>query len=333
MTSSNGTTGSPVILRGPGEVERIPAVMEEMGARRSLLVVGPGGGSLGEQVKGLLSGRSTGTFTDVTAHVPSWEANLAVASAQEVHADSIVSLGGGSTAGYAKIVALALRLPWLAVPTTLSGAEMTSRYFVTTEAGKESGRSARSAARAVVRDPDLFVGVPQRVLASSAMSAVAGCLEVIARGGPAVGTAREGMALLWDVLPRLLDGPDDPGAREIAVDGAGLAGEALEAGGPGPAQILAEDLGATHRVDHGALLACLLPSVAAGVDAVPVSAGGDAPRERFRAFARHLGLPTELRELCAVPDPDDVVARLAERADLAGLTDHQSLLAVLKEAA
>lgn len=333
MTSSNGTTSAPVRVRGRGASERIGDVIEEIGARKVLLVVGPGCGSLGERVAGLLGARSTGTFTDVRAHVPSWEANLAVASAQEVHADAVVVLGGGSAAGYAKIVALALRLPWVAVPTTLSGAEMTSRYVVTTPKGKESGRSSRSAARAVLHDPDLLEGVPSRVLASSAMSAVAACVDAATRGGPAADAAREGMALLWDVLPWLLNTPGDDRARETALDAATLGGDALEAAGPGPAQLLAEDLGATHRVDHGALLACLAPAVAAGFDEVPVSSGGATPPERVRALARRLGLPTELRDVCPVPDPDEVVTRLAARPDLAGQTDHQSLLAVLKEAA
>ena len=41
-----------------------------------------------------------------------------------------------------------LSLPRVAVPTTLSGAELTSRYLVTTEKGKESGNSERAAVRA-----------------------------------------------------------------------------------------------------------------------------------------------------------------------------------------
>jgi maleylacetate reductase len=313
--------------------EQVSVVLDRIGARKALLVVGPGRGWLTGRVKSLLGQRSTGSFTDVAAHVPSWEANLAVASAQEVHADAVVALGGGSAAGYAKIVALALRLPWIAMPATLSGAEMTSRYFVTTDVGKESGSSARTAARAVLRDPQALAGVPVRVLASSGMSAVGACLEVLAGGGPATTTAGDALDELWDVLPRLIHRPHDFGLREAALRGAQRAGTALELAGPGPAQIIAEDLGAMHRVDHGALVACLVPAAAAEVDLVPAMAGVGSPAQRVRAFARALGLPTELRAVCQVPDPDAVVSRLAARRDLADLADPQILLALLKESA
>jgi maleylacetate reductase len=324
---------SPLLATGGGSLGKLPEVVDRLGLCKSLLVVGPGMTSTAERVRGLLGGRLTGSFTDAVAHVPSWQANLAVASSQEVHADSVIAVGGGSAAGYAKIVALALRLPWIAVPTTLSGAEMTSRYLVTTDKGKESGRSERSAVRAVVRDPDLLDGVPARVLASSGMGAVGACLDVLA--GPAAAgrdDAAAGLRILWEVLPRLVREPTDPGLREQALAGAGLAGAALEAAGPGPAQLIAEDLGATHRCDHGSLMACLAPHVGAGVELVCELDGRGPSAESIREFARSLGLPVELGAVCPLVDAHAVVTRLAARPDLADHADLESLLMLLKEA-
>ncbi|WP_326568895.1 iron-containing alcohol dehydrogenase [Amycolatopsis rhabdoformis] len=328
-TDENENLPSPLLFAGGGSLEELPEIVDRLGARKALLVVGPGCAAPAERVRHLLGGRSTGSFTDTVAHVPSWEVNLAVASAQEVHADSVIAIGGGSSAGYAKIVALALGLPWIAVPTTLSGAEMTSRYFVTTGKGKESGRSRRCAARAVVRDPELLDLTPARVLASSGMAAVGACLEILA-GTPsrASATAADAQRALREVLPLLVRDPADRELRVRALESAALAGAALEAAGPGPAQLIAEDLGATHRVDHGSLIACLAPHVGAGADL----AGQVLPAETVRNFAGSLGLPVDLGSVCPPFDADALVERLAARPDLAGPAAVDSLRLVLKEA-
>jgi maleylacetate reductase len=326
-------SGSPLLVSGGGSLDELPGLVDRLGVRKSLLVVGPGVTSTAERVQHLLGGRSAGTFTAVVAHVPSREANLAVASAQEVHADSVIAIGGGSAAGYAKIVALALRLPRIAVPTTLSGAELTSRYLVTTGKGKESGRSERAAVRAVVRDPGLLAGVPVRVLASSGMGAAGACLDILARPAPAGREdAAAGLRILWDVLPRLVREPADRYLREQALAGAALAGTALEAAGPGLAQLVAEDLGATHRGDHGPLMACLAPHVGAEVELIHELAGPGLASESIRGFARSLGLPAELGAVCPQIDADAMAARLGGRPDLAGYADAKSLHMLLKEA-
>ncbi|GJF05707.1 iron-containing alcohol dehydrogenase [Pseudonocardia sp. D17] len=319
---------APLLASGPGSLGQLPDLVDRLGVRTSLLVVGPGMAPVAERVRRLLGRRCVGTFSDALAHVPAREANLAVASAQEVHADSVVGIGGGSAAGYAKIVALALRLPRIAVPATLSGAELTSRYLVTTAAGKEGGSSPTAAPRAVVRDPDLLAGVPARVLASSGMSAVGACVEVLAgpsRAGRAEAAA--GLRLLWETLPRLVRDPAELDLRVGAQEGAALAGRALEAAGPGPAQLVAEDLGAAHRLDHGALMACLVPHRGAEADLAGLPGAA-----ALHDFAEALGLPVDLGALCPTVDADALVDRLARRPDLAGQADPESMLMLLKEA-
>lgn len=56
-------------------------------------------------------------------HVPVATAEAARAAA--VGADAVLCLGGGSTIGAAKAVALTTGLPILAVPTTYAGSEVT----------------------------------------------------------------------------------------------------------------------------------------------------------------------------------------------------------------
>ena len=317
-----------------GAIAEIGDVLGRIGVRRPLLLVGPGVGHVAERANHLLEHSVTGTFSDAVAHVPSWQANLAVASAQEVHADSVISIGGGSTAGYGKIVAFSLRLPWIAIPTTLSGAEMTSRYLVTTDKGKEAGRSSRSVASCVIRDPDLLEGIPPMVLASSGMSAIGACLEVLARpDGRGTAGATAGLQILWDALPKLLANPLDSTLRQAALSGASLAGRALEVAGPGPAQILAEDLGARFRCDHGALMACLVPKAIDWEGLIGRFPSMCTPLSTIEDFAQSLNLPTKLADLCPPLNPRGLRGRLVSRTDVADVTDSSVLLPILEAAA
>jgi alcohol dehydrogenase class IV len=211
---------------------------------------------------------------------------------------------------------------------------MTSRYLVTTDKGKEAGHSSRSAACGSVRDPELLVGVPSRVLASSGMAAVAACLEILARpGGHATANAAAGLKMLWDTLPKLVSNPEDSALLQVALSGAALAGMALELAGPGPAQLLAEDLGASFRCDHGALMACLVAKAVDSAVLVRRFVGTQTQFQCAEDFAQSLGLPTQLAQLCPPLDPGALVGRLVSRPDLVNAADSSVLLPILEAAA
>jgi maleylacetate reductase len=322
---------SPHVVFGPGAIEELPRIVDDFGFHNPLVVLGHGNTSLADRIKNLLGGRFSGSFNDAVAHVPAWQANLAVACAQEVHADGVIAVGGGSSAGYAKVIALALRLPWIAVPTTLSGAHMTTRYLVTTELGKESGWSSRAAVRAVVYDSGLLAAVPSPVLASSGMSAIGACLEVLAGASrdKARHDAERGLNLLWKTLPRLVNGRAHEDDRIESFQGAHLAGRALDAAGPGSAQLLAEELGAVHGSNHGALVACLAPKIGRNVGTLRNVGGPGKTPDLIREFAQSLGFSVELDQVCPIPDLATLIDRWAARPDLAGMVDVNILRSLL----
>ena len=66
-----------------------------------------------------------GTFTAVREQSRCPRPRPPGAAAKEVDADALLAIGGGSTVGAAKAVALTARLPVVAVPTTYSGSEVT----------------------------------------------------------------------------------------------------------------------------------------------------------------------------------------------------------------
>jgi maleylacetate reductase len=72
--------------------------------------------------------------TDVVMHVPIQKAHAARDAAREAGIDLIVCVGGGSTTGLAKAVALETGIPIIAVPTTYAGSEATNVWGLTESA-------------------------------------------------------------------------------------------------------------------------------------------------------------------------------------------------------
>ena len=256
--------GSPDTVWGAGSVARLGETCARAGITRVLAVAGRSADGVAARLPDLLGQRYLGRWSDVPAHVPAHQASLAVGSAQETHADGVVAVGGGSAIGLAKIVALALRLPLIAVPTTYSGAEMTSRYLVTTDQGAETGTSPRALAASVIYDTDLTATMPPHVAAASGITAVAHCVEALCYPDTHADTrvrAREGLLLLWGSLGEVVAGTADPSCGQDALAGASMAGRVHQAAGPGLLHLLCDLMAARPDVSYGALQALLLPLV------------------------------------------------------------------------
>jgi maleylacetate reductase len=256
--------GAPGTVWGAGSLGELSDVCESAGARRVMAVAGASADTVAARLPGLLGKRYVGRWSDTGAHVPARQASLAVGSARETHADAVLAIGGGSAIGMAKIVAFALRVPLVAVPTTFSGAEMTSRFVVTTARGAEIGASPRSLPRTVIYDPDLLATLPAQVTATSGLTAVAHCVEALCYPGvpsDARDRARESLPLLWDSLPKISAGPADPSCLLDALAGASMAGRAHEAAGPGLLHLICDIAAARQVAGYGAAVALLLPHV------------------------------------------------------------------------
>jgi alcohol dehydrogenase class IV len=311
-----------------GARARLSEEAERAGISRALIFCTAGQRTLAEETAAGLGERVAGIFAGALMHVPIETAREARAYASETRADGCIAIGGGSTIGLAKAVALVSELPIVAVPTTYAGSEMTPIYGITENNRKTTGRDPRVLPRTVIYDPELTLGLSAATSAASGLNAVAHAVEALYApdGNPIVSLlAEESIAALGSALPRIVREPLDLEARSDALYGAWLAGSVLGAVGMSLHHKLCHTLGGTYNLPHAQTHAVVLPYAAAynapfAVDAmVRVSRAlgreraEDAPSALFD-LARAVRAPVSLAALGMRADRLDEAADLASRS-------------------
>jgi alcohol dehydrogenase class IV len=268
-------------------------------ASRVLLITTKRGESLARELAGPVP--VVDVFTDVVEHVPADIACAALDAATLSHVDCLLSVGGGSAVGTAKAVALSMRVPIVAVPTTYAGSEMTPVWGRTEGGTKRTGRSPDVVPRVVVYDPEVTVGLPPPITAASGMNALAHAVRAHAADPVTALLGREAVRVLRAGLPKAVAEED----RTEALYGAYLAGSAFAVAGSGSHHKLCHTLGGAYGLPHAPTHAVLLPYTAVGI----VSG--------LRELAERIGAPTSLREIgMRAEDLGDAVERIPEAAGI-----------------
>jgi alcohol dehydrogenase class IV len=166
----------------------------------------------------------------------------------------------------------------------------------------------------------LTLDLPLDMTAGTSLNALAHCAEALYAERRKPEGDREAVAgarLIATVLPRVLAEPEDRDAREELLRGAMHAGHALGIAGLALAHAMAQALGGTYGVPHGAMNAlCLPPALEFNRAIVPAevrmfgdAVGGD-PVERSRGLAE-LGGFHRLRDFDV---PENELPAVAEAA-------------------
>lgn len=203
---------------------------------------------------------------EVAMHVPVPVAERARAVAEEHRADVLVSVGGGSTTGLAKAVALTTGLPIVAVPTTYAGSEATPVWGLTEEGKKTTGTDLRVLPRVVVYDADLTLSLPIELSIASGINAMAHCIDSM--WAPASdpidrALAGEGIRTLATGLVTIKQDPQDREGREQTLYGAYLSAVAFASAGSGLHHKICHVLGGRYDLPHAQTHAVVLPHVLA----------------------------------------------------------------------
>jgi maleylacetate reductase len=215
------------VLFGAGSVGKLREEVELLGAKRVLMLSTRGRADMVCGISEAVKDKIVGVFGQAVMHTPIDKVNAAREMARALQADCCVAIGGGSTIGFGKAIAVTSGIALVAVPTTYSGSEMTTIWGVSEGRAKKTARDARVLPRVVLYDPELTLGLPAQTSAASGMNAIAHCAEALYAhdGNPIVSLmAEEGIRALSISLPKVVLDGKDLQARTDALYGAWLAG-------------------------------------------------------------------------------------------------------------
>tara|TARA_R110002020_G_scaffold65413_22_gene172837 strand:- start:363 stop:1424 length:1062 start_codon:yes stop_codon:yes gene_type:complete len=245
---------------------------------------------------------------DIEQHVPIERAAAAVASAISADADVVLTIGGGSATGLAKIIARDTGLPIVAVPTTFAGSEATNVWGITENNRKTTGVDDRVLPRVIVYDAALSATMPAHLATASGLNAVAHAVDGFwaPRADPinrALGS--EGLGALVRGLRQLHEDPADMEARELTLYGAYLAAVAFASAGSGMHHKICHVLGGAYGLSHAEMHSIVLGYVSAfNAPAAPDAAarisaalGGAEPGAGLYALRAELGVVGSLADL------------------------------------
>jgi maleylacetate reductase len=157
------------VIFGVGSLEHLSREIGLLGASRALVLSTPQQRDQAEALAAQLGSRAAGVFAEAVMHVPVETARRARDYAAAVGADCAIAIGGGSTTGLGKAIALETALPILAIPTTYAGSEMTPIYGLTEGGLKRTGRDLSVLPKTVIYDPALTTSLPPALSLTSGM--------------------------------------------------------------------------------------------------------------------------------------------------------------------
>jgi maleylacetate reductase len=250
------------IVFAPGALSQVGDEVQRLGAERVMVVHDAMTRGSADAVAAQLGGRLALRWDEVAQHVPVELADRARTAASEHAIDAIVTIGGGSSTGLAKALALSHRVPVLAVPTTYAGSEQTTIYGLTGGQHKQTGKDPIVLPRVVVYDPELTLGLPPSVTGPSAFNALAHSVEALWAPGcnPVTSAlALEGVRAIAGSLPRAMANGTDVDARGDLLYGAALSGMALGATAAGLHHKICHVLGGRFNLVHADAHSVILP--------------------------------------------------------------------------
>lgn len=254
------------IIFGVNTLKRLPDELTKLGLKRALVLTTPQQREQGQEIVKLLGDAAVGHFDQAVMHVPVETVEQALAEGRRLGADCSVALGGGSTTGLGKALALRAGLPNIAVPTTFAGSEMTNIWGMTENARKTTGRDVRVVPKLTIYDPEMIRLLPAHIAGPSGLNAMAQAVVNVASADPnpivsLMGV--EAVRALSRALPLVVARSEDMEARSLAMYGACLAGATLGTGVTGLHHRLCHVLGGSFNTPHAETHTILLPHTVA----------------------------------------------------------------------
>jgi maleylacetate reductase len=276
------------VVFGPGTIASLGETLVNHGMTRVLVVCSKGRGELAQRIVAHAGDHCVGICDASLPNMPRPAFEQTMDALKRHKADGFIAVGGGSPIGLGKAAAATSGLPFIAVVTTYSGSEMSSRWRVGTGKDPLGGDSPAALPATAIYDPELTLDLPARRSAASGMNAMAHAVESLygEDTNPVVVTlAEESIRRLGASLPQIVQHPRAIGPRTDALYGAWLA--AAFRATTCVEHVIAQSLRQRFDLDHAHAHAVVLPyAVAFNRPAAPAA---------MTQIERALGVPDAAR--------------------------------------
>lgn len=296
-----------IVRFGAGIRHEVQGLLSELGCERALVLSTPHQSDAAMDLAAGLNGHIAGIYSRAAMHTPVDVTEDALCHAREVQADCVVALGGGSTTGLGKALALRTDLKQIVIPTTYAGSEATPILGQTENGIKTTLTDSKVLPEAILYDPELVATLPPGMTVTSGLNAMAHAAEgLYAQEATPETTAQaiEGLRAFVAGLPEVLKDCSDLNAREETQRGAYACGAVLGKVGMALHHKLCHTLGGSFDLPHAETHAVVLPhAIHYNAQAVPEKLSpitdllGGAPGAALWDFAKSLGAPLALKDL------------------------------------
>lgn len=178
MNSFEYNSNPSRVIFGRGTISKLPEEVARQQSTRPLLLSTPQQVKEAEALKNILDGKIAGIFSEAAMHTPIHITDRALEIVEATKADSVISIGGGSTIGLGKAISIRTGIPHICIPTTYAGSEMTPILGETAEGQKKTRSDPKILPGTVIYDVDLTMSLPAAMSATSGMNAIAHASEL-----------------------------------------------------------------------------------------------------------------------------------------------------------
>lgn len=296
------------VVFGNGAIESVGDEVARLGCKRAIVLSTPEQQGSARKLASQLGTVAVGVFPHAIMHTPVEVTARALEAVNEVRADCLISLGGGSTIGLGKAIALRTDLPQIAIPTTYAGSEATPILGETEGGVKRTQRTFKVLPEVVIYDVSLTLTLPKGLSVTSGINAIAHAVEALYAkdANPVISAlATQGITALAKALPTITEDAANEEARASALFGAWACGTCLGSVGMSLHHKLCHVLGGTFDLPHAETHTIVLPhALAYNASAVPEAMailrealGTSEPAAFLFDLAARLGAPVALQQI------------------------------------
>jgi maleylacetate reductase len=333
------------IVFGPGRLEQVGPEVARLGRSRALVLASPALAAAGDRVESALGPLSAGRFDGAAMHTPVDVTEQALALLRSASADCVVAVGGGSTTGLAKALAVRTDVDQVILPTTYAGSEVTPVLGETQNAVKTTRTSPSILPETVIYDVELSRALPLPIAVTSAVNALAHAVEALysPQANPVTDAwALDAIGCIARGLRQVTKESGNLGGRSDLLRGAWLSGTCLGSVGMGLHHKLCHVLGGTfglpHAETHTVVLAHVMaynaPAVPDTMRRIAAALQSDDAAAGVFELIKASGGPTALRDLGLRREDLDSAARQAMKTPYPNPVpaEHDGLVGLLADA-